>query len=119
MTVEKTETTDRPDFSARPARTGLTPPQVLTSGPAAASAAVVASFFGVAGTVIGAGLASVVTTVSAAVYGESLRRTNQRLQRLRRHPTPATVVAPLPQRLSPRRAPAPRRAPGRRPRWSR
>ena len=43
---------------------------------AAVSAAVVASLFGVAGTVIGAAVASVVSTVGAALYGESLRRTN-------------------------------------------
>src|SRR3954447_9641036 len=98
------ETTDRPDPSAKAPRTGLSPLQVLASGLAAASAAVVASFFGVAGTVIGAALGSLVTTVSAALCGESLRRTSERVRRLRgQHgatgaaDSAPTAVAPLPQ----------------------
>ena len=115
MTAEKTAPPRRPD-SPSPARSGLSPLQVIAGGLAASSAAVVASFFGVAGTVIGAALASVVASLSAALYGESLRRTEERLRRLRggRSSAPA-AAAPLPPRLSPRRAPAPRR----RPRWSR
>src|SRR4051812_30098160 len=77
MTVENSERTP-----ALRARTGLSPVQVVTSALASVSAAVVASFFGVAGTLIGAALASVITTVSAALYGESLRRTTERLRRL-------------------------------------
>ena len=115
MTVEQTTQPDRPD-SSPPPRTGLSPLQVIAGGLAASSAAVVASFFGVAGTVIGAALASVVASVSAALYGESLRRTEERLRRLRGSrprtaATPVAAPAPLPPRLNPRRAPAPRRRP--------
>ncbi len=53
---------------------------------AAVSAAVVASLFGVAGTVIGAAVASVVSTVGAALYSESLRRTNAQLRRAGSNP---------------------------------
>jgi hypothetical protein len=44
------------------------------------SAAVVASHFGTAGTVAGTGVASVVSTVGAAVYSTGLRRTSARLR---------------------------------------
>jgi hypothetical protein len=56
--------------------------QILASSAAAASAAVLCSFFGVAGTVIGTAVASVLATVGSAVYGYSLRRTRARLRRL-------------------------------------
>lgn len=112
MTVEKSERTPAP-----PTRPGLTGLQVVTSALASVSAAVIASFFGVAGTLIGAALASVITTVSAALYGESLRRTTERLHRLRSRtgtagPT-ASAAAGLPARLDPRRAPRRPPAPGR------
>ena len=97
----------------------LSPLQVVGSALAAATSAVVASFFGVAGTVIGAALASVVTTVSATLYSASLRKTNERLRDLsgrfavQRPPAAATQLLPrqpaarhLPASLSPRRAPA-------------
>ncbi len=45
------------------------------------SATVAASYFGVAGTVIGAALGSVVTVIGNAVYGYSLRRTHRRVRR--------------------------------------
>lgn len=102
----------------RPARPTLSPLQVVGSALAAATSAVVASFFGVAGTVIGAALASVVTTVSATLYSNSLRKTNDRLRDLSGRfaaqrpgvPAPRTRAEPatrdLPASLSPRRAPA-------------
>lgn len=104
----------------RPVKTGLSPMQVVGSALAAATSAVVASFFGVAGTVIGAALASVVTTISAALYSSSLRKTNERLRDLGTRRTgrrPAVVEPPtqvlreraLPTGLDPRRAPAPPR----------
>src|SRR3712207_9463406 len=55
--------------------------QVAAGALAAVSAAVIASFFGLAGTVIGAAVASVVSTVGAAVYTESMRRTHAGLRR--------------------------------------
>jgi hypothetical protein len=56
--------------------------QVAASVLASVSAAVVASFFGVAGTVAGAAVVSVVATVGSAAYGRGLRRTQQRLQQV-------------------------------------
>jgi hypothetical protein len=56
--------------------------QVAASSLAAVSAAVVCSFFGVAGTVIGAAVASLLATVGSALYSYSLRRTRARIRRL-------------------------------------
>ena len=88
---------------------------------AAVSAAVLASFFGVAGTVIGAALVSVVSTTGSAVYSASLSRTTERLRKVRTQlgggrgtasEDPAgddTATRVLPAHLDPRRpAPAPR-----------
>lgn len=60
----------------------LSAAQVAASSLAALSAAVVCSFFGVAGTLIGTAAASVVATVGSALYSYSLRRTKARLRRL-------------------------------------
>jgi hypothetical protein len=63
-------------------RIQLSAAQIAASSLAAVSAAVVCSFFGVAGTVIGAAIASVLATVGSALYSYSLRRTKARLRRL-------------------------------------
>jgi hypothetical protein len=127
MTSQRTETTDRPDDSEKESKgTTLSPVQLTAGALSAVSTAVVASFFGVAGTLIGTALASVISTVSATLYSNSLQKTNERLRRVReglteRQPrvTDAGAAAPatrvLPASLDPRRAPAPRR----RPRWGR
>ena len=65
-----------------PERFQLSAAQVAASCLAALTAAVLCSFFGVAGTVIGTAATSVVATVGSAIYGYSLRRTRARLQRL-------------------------------------
>jgi hypothetical protein len=56
--------------------------QVAASCLAAVSAAVLCSFFGVAGTVIGTAATSLVATIGSAIYAYSLRRTKNRLRRL-------------------------------------
>lgn len=56
--------------------------QVTASSLAAISAAVVCSFFGVAGTVIGTAATSLIATIGSALYSYSLRRTKARLRRL-------------------------------------
>jgi hypothetical protein len=56
--------------------------QVAASSAAAVTAAVVCSFFGVAGTMIGTAVASIMATVGSAIYVHSLRRTRSRLRRL-------------------------------------
>ncbi|HEY7596343.1 MAG TPA: hypothetical protein VH969_24570 [Actinophytocola sp.] len=57
--------------------------QVLAGALAAVTAAVLGSTMGVAGTVVGAGLASVVTTVGGAVYLRSIQRTRQGVRSVR------------------------------------
>jgi hypothetical protein len=75
--TDPTTTSPRPE----PERLGLSATQLVASGLAAMSATVAASYFGVAGTVIGAALGSVVTVLGNAVYGYSLRRTQHRVRR--------------------------------------
>ncbi|NHC12537.1 hypothetical protein [Motilibacter deserti] len=53
---------------------------------AAVSASVASSFLGVAGTVVGAGVMSVVATVGSAVYSRSLRRGQEQIVRTLRRP---------------------------------
>ncbi len=73
MSEEKAEDRERVEISLA---------QVATSALAAVSAAVLCSFFGVAGTIIGTAVTSLVATVAGAVYSYSLRRTRTRLRRL-------------------------------------
>jgi hypothetical protein len=138
MTSPRPETTDRTEKiedkdtdKDQPKGLQLSATQVAAGALASVSSAVVASFFGLAGTLIGAALASVISTVSAALYSSSLRKTNEKLRTARSQltgrqapvvettaaaaapATPATQV--LPAHLDPRRAPA--RRP--RPRWTR
>ncbi|MGY1602496.1 hypothetical protein [Geodermatophilus sp. SYSU D00815] len=108
----------------QPKGTGINVVQVAAGALAAVSSAVLLSFFGVAGTLIGAALASVVSSVGAALYSSSLAKTNERLRKAlaggRTHRPAAVAADPdatavLPARLDPRRAPARRFQP----RWGR
>lgn len=63
-------------------RIHLSVAQVAASSAAAVTAAIVCSFFGVAGTTIGTAVASIMATVGSAIYVHSLRRTKARLRRL-------------------------------------
>ncbi|MGH9207404.1 MAG: hypothetical protein ACRD1G_12730, partial [Acidimicrobiales bacterium] len=54
--------------------------QVAASALASLSGAIVASFFGVAGTIIGAAVVSVIATVAASLYAHSIRSTHGWLQ---------------------------------------
>ncbi|WP_043634560.1 hypothetical protein [Nonomuraea candida] len=58
----------------------LTGPQIAGSALAALTAAVAASYLGVAGTVIGAALVSACTTVGTAVYTHYLARTGEKVR---------------------------------------
>jgi hypothetical protein len=64
----------------RPDRPQLSATQIVASVLAAMTATVAASFLGVAGTVIGAAVASVLTVVGNAVYGHSIQRTGERVR---------------------------------------
>ena len=121
MTSPRPETT-RPGEPEQQKRSQLSAVQVAASALAAVSSAVVASFFGVAGTLIGAAVASVIATVGTALYTESLSKTNDRLRRLvttrerpRTTPAPEPATRTLPSHLDPRQSPARRRGL----RWSR
>ena len=70
-----------PTTNTEPDRIGLSATQLVASGLAAMSATVAASYFGVAGTMIGAALGSVVSVAGNAVYSYSLRRTRNRVRR--------------------------------------
>ena len=106
-----------PGASAASTDNQLSAVQLAAGALAAVSAAVIASLFGVAGAVIGAAVASVVSTVGAALYSESLRRTDAGLRRAgsqlaRRRESPGNRPddtgdrPPLPAHLAPRRSPA-------------
>ena len=57
--------------------------QVLAGALAAVTAALIGSTMGVAGTVVGAGLASVISTVGGAVYLRSIQRTRDSVRTVR------------------------------------
>lgn len=74
--------------------------QVMAGALAAVTAALLGSTLGVAGTVLGAGLASVVSTVGAALYLRSIQRTGQGVRSVRERAVARTgsiVVAPAEQ----------------------
>lgn len=78
---------NRPPPPEASARLQISLTQVVAAALAAISATVVASFFGVTGTVIGAAISSVFSVVGTAVYGHSLRRTRDRMREV----VPATI----------------------------
>ncbi|GAA2907309.1 hypothetical protein [Nonomuraea rubra] len=67
-------------MSGEQRRFELSVPQILGSALAAVTAAVAASYLGVAGTVIGAAVVSVASTVATAVYTHYLKRTGERVK---------------------------------------
>jgi hypothetical protein len=71
---------DRPSAPEPPARLQVSFTQVVATALAAITATIVASFFGVAGTVIGAAISSVMSVVGTAVYSHSLRKTRERMR---------------------------------------
>ena len=107
-----------PPAPERPPRVHQRPSftQVAASALAAVSAALISSTFGVAGTLIGTAIASVMASVGSTLYLASLHRTNDQLRRVavaaRRtdwsnalatrpsHQTPASEPPPVPTELS-------------------
>ncbi|PZG12968.1 hypothetical protein [Nonomuraea aridisoli] len=77
-------------MSGEPRKFELSIPQILGSALAAVTAAVAASYLGVAGTVIGAAVVSIASTVATAVYTHYLKRTEERVKQrtlvIRREP---------------------------------
>ncbi|MEJ2867305.1 hypothetical protein WCD74_05975 [Actinomycetospora sp. OC33-EN08] len=72
--TSRTTATD-PSPEEKPSATGLTIPQIVGGALAAATAAILGSFLGVVGTIGGAAVASVISTVGTALYQRSLERT--------------------------------------------
>jgi hypothetical protein len=73
-----------PDLPAHPQpsdrRFNVSTVQVGASAAAAVTSALAASFFGVAGTLIGAGIGSIVSTIAGALYAEYLHRASRRIR---------------------------------------
>jgi hypothetical protein len=72
----------QPDRAAEERKLDLSVVQVAAGALAAVSSAVAASYFSVAGTLLGAALGSVVGTIGTAVYKASLARTNAKLREI-------------------------------------
>jgi hypothetical protein len=68
-------------------RPQLNVPQVAGGALAAVTSAVVASRFGLGGTLIGAALASVVSTIGATLYSHTIRRTGSKMRDLIEEPS--------------------------------
>ncbi|WP_163506807.1 hypothetical protein [Fodinicola acaciae] len=79
MTARKDEETPKPSLRER---LDLSFSQVLGGALAAVTSAVAASYLGVAGTLIGAALGSVIITVGTSIYKLWLRSTNERLRKV-------------------------------------
>lgn len=77
MTQTQNSTSTRTEVPSE--KLNLSATQIIASGLAAVSSTVALSYFGVAGTVIGAAVGAIVTVTGNAVYGYSLRRTRNRV----------------------------------------
>ena len=71
---------EQEDKQAKKPRLNLTTSQVAASALAACCASIVASYLGVAGTVIGAAVGSVVATTGAAIYGHLFRTGSSKIK---------------------------------------
>lgn len=92
MTQETTRETP-PDTSKHARTLDLSVSQVLAGALAAVSSAVAASYFGVAGTLLGAAFGSIFGTVATAVYKHSLSRTGAKVREI--VPIQTVVLRPM------------------------
>jgi hypothetical protein len=74
------DTTSEAKSPAASSGIGLTFPQIAASALAAATAAILGSFMGVLGTIGGAAVASIISTVGSALYQRSLEATRDRVK---------------------------------------
>lgn len=91
---------DLPDRKNESPRSGISTVQVGASAAAAVTSALAASFFGVAGTLIGAAVGSIVSTIAGALYADYLGRAGQRIKVTRsvviqRIPSEVLTTTPL------------------------
>ena len=87
-------------------RVNVSTVQVGASAAAAVTSALAASFFGVAGTLIGAGVGSIVSTIAGALYADYLRRAGRRIRDtksvvIQRIPSEVLATTPLRHLTSP------------------
>jgi hypothetical protein len=78
MTTSPAETATSPP----PPKLDLSPTKILASALAAISTAIAASYLGAMGTIIGAGVGSILASVTTALYHQSLRRTGEKLKQV-------------------------------------
>jgi len=85
MPAAKSPTTPQPPTHTqeRVALFGLSVPQILAGAAAAVTSAFAASRIGVGGTLIGAAVGSIISTIAAAAYGHSLSTATHHLRRVR------------------------------------
>ncbi len=99
MTSSTTPGDTAPSSPSRAAQLGLTAPHVAGGALASVTAALAASRLGVGGTLIGAAVGSVVSTIGGALYAHSLDRAGQRVittrQRLIRPATGTDLSDPV------------------------
>ncbi|MET7741900.1 hypothetical protein [Streptomyces sp. NPDC005385] len=86
------------DTEPRKKRLDLSVPQVAGSAVAAVVAAKLASYFGVYGTILGAGLVSVVATSGGTLFQHFFKRTGEQIREVqpKRRPRPQQVSATAP-----------------------
>lgn len=85
-------TAARPASEPEGGRIGVSGVQVTAAVLASVSAAMVSSYFGVAGTIVGAAVVSIFATVGSAAYGLGIRRTKTRLQQVQTLRLPRPTV---------------------------
>ncbi|MFJ8508914.1 hypothetical protein [Streptomyces avermitilis] len=87
---EKSEVGARPDTEEEPGkrRLDLSVPQVAGSAVAAVVAAKLASYFGVYGTILGAGLISIIATCGGTVFQHFFSRTGEQIREVTVQPKP-------------------------------
>ncbi|MCB7136973.1 hypothetical protein [Cellulosimicrobium marinum] len=96
------DATPEPDSTA-PEAPKLSLTQIVASALAAVSTTVLMSYFGIAGTIIGAGAASVVTVLANYFYTRSIQRTHAQLKPVVSHLAPrgrtttTTQITPVPR----------------------
>ncbi|WP_232661645.1 hypothetical protein [Pseudonocardia sp. TRM90224] len=93
-----------PATEPQPAAPDLTVNKVLAGAGAAATSAILGSYFGVAGTVTGAAIGSVASTIATSLYQRSLDRTHAAVaarvrlaQRVGGRVAPGEVTVPIPR----------------------
>jgi hypothetical protein len=82
MTTSPAETATHPRPRDSHGGLDLSVTKVLASALAAISTAVAASYLGAMGTIIGAGVGSIIATVTTSIYQHSLKRTSEKLKKI-------------------------------------